>query len=78
MILMNKESFFIFGDYPGDTLEEAIEALYKDAGYLSLRDAAQALDKSTSEFLADIVAIEGELIVRENGDYDVIPPGEIV
>lgn len=80
--ITNRSTGLDLGTYVASSAHEAIEAMHRDAGYLSTADAAEQLDSTVEALLADLIVTSHERAERnslppESGEFPLTANGSV-
>ena len=67
--ITSRISGITFGEYTGETIEQAIESMHRDMGYRSTAAAAEALSVTADDLRAELRVEECETVDSDDGSY---------
>jgi hypothetical protein len=68
--ITSRISGITFGEYTGETIEQAIESMHRDMGYRSTAAAAEALSVTADDLRAELRVEECETVDSDDSDDD--------
>ena len=70
--ITSRISGITFGEYTGETIEQAIESMHRDMGYRSTAAAAEALSVTADDLRAELRVEECETVDIDDSDDDTV------